>query len=176
MKLNARPSEVDFTQLEEQLAHGRRAGVDFVIAQLHWGMEYELYPRPEQVELAHHLADLGVDAIVGHHPHVLQPVEHYRTRRDPDRVVPVFYSLGNLTNPFSAPYLCRSGVARIELARGTAGGRKRAHLREGGDALRGRPGRGPRQPEARAPAGLKNGGQGVEGRTSSRLCLRDDPR
>ena len=43
-----------------------------------------------------------------------------RTRRDPDRIVPVFYSLGNLTNPFSAPYLCRSGVARIDLARGTA--------------------------------------------------------
>jgi len=118
MALYARPAEVDFKQLEEQFAHGRRSGVDFVIAQLHWGMEYELYPRPEQVELAHHLAEIGVDAIIGHHPHVLQPVEHYRTRRDPARVVPIFYSLGNLTNPFSAPYLCRSGVARIELTCG----------------------------------------------------------
>lgn len=115
--LNTRPTNIDFTRLEEQLADGRRAGVDFAIAQLHWGMEYELYPRPEQVELAHHLAEMGIDAIIGHHPHVLQPVEHYRSRRDPDRVVPVFYSLGNLTNPFSAPYLCRSGVARIELAK-----------------------------------------------------------
>jgi poly-gamma-glutamate synthesis protein (capsule biosynthesis protein) len=81
-------------------------------------MEYELYPRPGQIELAHHLAELGVDAIVGHHPHVVQPVEYYRTRRDAERVVPVFYSLGNLTNPFSAPHLCRSGVARVALARG----------------------------------------------------------
>jgi hypothetical protein len=117
--LNDPAREVDLTLLEEQLAHGRREGVDFVIAQLHWGMEYEHYPRPAQLELAHRLAELGVDAIVGHHPHALQPAEWYRTHRDPARVVPVFYSLGNLTNPFSAPYLCRSGVARIDLARGT---------------------------------------------------------
>lgn len=130
MALNARPTEIDFSRLEEQLAFGRRSGVDFVIAQLHWGMEYEFYPRPEQVELAHHLAELGVDAIIGHHPHVVQPAEYHRTRRDPDRVVPVFYSLGNLTNPFSAPYLCRSGVARIELARGTvADGGVRTYVR-----------------------------------------------
>lgn len=130
MRLDARPAEVDFAQLEAQLAHGRRTQVDFVVAQLHWGMEFELYPRPEQLELAHHLAELGVDAIIGHHPHVLQPVESYWTRRDPDRVVPIFYSLGNLTNPFSAPYLCRSGVARVELARGTTvDGRPRTYVK-----------------------------------------------
>ncbi len=128
--LNAPVPEVDLAQLQEQLAHGRRAGVDFVVAHLHWGMEYELYPRPGQVELAHHLAETGVDAIVGHHPHVLQPVEHYRTRRDPDRVVPVFFSLGNLTNPFSAPHLCRGGVARIDLARGaTSDGSVRTYVK-----------------------------------------------
>jgi poly-gamma-glutamate synthesis protein (capsule biosynthesis protein) len=94
--------------------------VDFVIAQLHWGMEYELYPTPEQVDIAHAMAELGVDAIVGHHPHVLQPLELYRTVRDPDRVVPVAYSLGNLTNPFSAPLLCRSGLLRMALHKGRA--------------------------------------------------------
>jgi poly-gamma-glutamate synthesis protein (capsule biosynthesis protein) len=122
MNLNGRVPEVDFTQVEAQMEHGRKAGVDFVIAQLHWGMEYELYPRPAQLEVARHLAEMGVDAIVGHHPHVLQPFECYTTRRDPDRVVPIFYSLGNLTNPFSAPDLCRSGVARIDLAKGTVAG------------------------------------------------------
>jgi poly-gamma-glutamate synthesis protein (capsule biosynthesis protein) len=81
-------------------------------------MEFELWPRPEQVELAHHLAEMGVDAIIGHHPHVLQPVEYYSTKRDPARVVPIFYSLGNLTNPFSAPFMCRSGVARLDLVKG----------------------------------------------------------
>lgn len=130
MPLNAPSEEIDLTPVEELLAAGRRAGVDFVLAQLHWGMEYEFYPRPKQVDLAHHLAELGVDAIVGHHSHVLQPAEWYRTRRDPDRVVPVFYSLGNLTNPFSAPDLCRSGVARMQVARGRrADGRAATYVR-----------------------------------------------
>jgi hypothetical protein len=50
---------------------------------------------------------------------VLQPVEHYQTRRDPDRVVPIYYSLGNLTNPFALAFMLRSGVARLVVAKGT---------------------------------------------------------
>ncbi len=118
MNLNSAPEAIDFTQLEAQLRHCRAEAVDFVIAQLHWGMEFEHYPRRSQRAVAHRLAELGVDAIFGHHPHVLQPVEHYRTRRDPARVVPIFYSLGNLTNPFSVAFMCRSGVARLELVKG----------------------------------------------------------
>jgi poly-gamma-glutamate synthesis protein (capsule biosynthesis protein) len=118
MELNETPEKIDFRLMERQLRQCRDAGVDFVVAHLHWGLEHELYPTPEQVRVAHHMAELGVDAIVGHHPHVVQPMEFYRTRRDPNRVVPVFYSLGNLINAFSAPFLCRSLVARIELAKG----------------------------------------------------------
>lgn len=129
MALNAPPQHVDFAQLRAQLRHCCDAQVDFVIAQLHWGMEFELYPRPEQVELAHHLAEMGIDTVVGHHPHVLQPVEYYRTRRDPARVVPIYYSLGNLTNPFLAPFMCRSGIARIDLVKGTVGNVSRTYPR-----------------------------------------------
>jgi poly-gamma-glutamate synthesis protein (capsule biosynthesis protein) len=92
--------------------------VDFLVAQLHWGYEHELYPRPEQIGLAHRMAEMGVDLVVGHHPHVVQPMERYRTVRDPHRIVPIYYSLGNLVNPFSAPYLCRGGIARVEIVRG----------------------------------------------------------
>jgi poly-gamma-glutamate synthesis protein (capsule biosynthesis protein) len=113
----------DLGLVEEQLQHCKEASVDFTIAQLHWGLEFERYPRPEQRVVAHRLAEMGVDAIVGHHPHVVQPVEHYRTERDPARVVPIYYSLGNLTNPFTAPFMCRSAVARVRLAKGRSRGR-----------------------------------------------------
>jgi poly-gamma-glutamate synthesis protein (capsule biosynthesis protein) len=122
IRLNGPLDRVDFDQIDAQIRHCREEAVDFLVAQLHWGFEYEMYPRPEQVEVAHALAERGVDAIVGHHPHVLQPVEYYRTRRDPRRVVPIFYSLGNLTNPFSAAYACRSGVARLALMKGALDG------------------------------------------------------
>lgn len=119
-KLDRTVAEIDFALLQAQLRWCAASGVDFVVAQLHWGMEFEMYPRPEQLAVAHHIAELGADAIIGHHPHVMQPMENYRTRRDPDRVVPIYYSLGNLTNPFSLPYMWRSGVARLVLAKGSA--------------------------------------------------------
>jgi poly-gamma-glutamate synthesis protein (capsule biosynthesis protein) len=118
MALNGRPEALDLGLLDRQLTACAAAGVDFVIAQLHWGHEFESYPRPDQVEVAHRLAERGVDAIIGHHSHVVQPLEIYRTRRDPDRVVPIYYSLGNLVNPCSAPFMCRSAVARLSLAKG----------------------------------------------------------
>jgi poly-gamma-glutamate synthesis protein (capsule biosynthesis protein) len=127
-RLNRRVADIDFDLLQRQLAHCRDQAAEFVIAQLHWGMEFEMYPRRTQVEVARHIAELGVDAIIGHHPHVLQPVEYYRTIRDPDRVVPIFYSLGNLTTPFASEFMCRSGIADLTLSRGrTASGDTRTY-------------------------------------------------
>ncbi len=62
--------------------------VDFVVISLHWGLEYMSYPSQQMVALAHELIDAGCDAILGHHPHVLQGVERY------DGGV-IVYSLGN---------------------------------------------------------------------------------
>jgi poly-gamma-glutamate capsule biosynthesis protein CapA/YwtB (metallophosphatase superfamily) len=130
MDLTAPLSQIDFSLLHRQLAQCRSLDIDFVVAHLHWGLEHEMYPTPEQVEVAHHIAELGVDAIVGHHPHVLQPSELYRTERDPDRLVPICYSLGNLVNPCSAPYLCKSGVLRLTLAKGVVDGSRRTYVAE----------------------------------------------
>jgi len=118
--LNGKLDEVDFSRFERQIRYCRENKADLVIAQLHWGMEHEHYPRPDQLEVAHHLAELGCDVVIGHHPHVIQPLECYHTKRDPDRFVPIYYSLGNLINPFSHPEFRRGGVARISLVKGIA--------------------------------------------------------
>lgn len=62
---------------------------DIQIAYLHWGNEYELTHSLAQHALAETLIDYGIDAIVGHHPHVTQDIAVIRN-------VPIFYSLGNL--------------------------------------------------------------------------------
>jgi poly-gamma-glutamate capsule biosynthesis protein CapA/YwtB (metallophosphatase superfamily) len=127
--LNGAPGEVDLSLLEAQIADARAAQADLIVGHLHWGLEHEYYPRPTQLDLAHHLAEVGLDVIIGHHPHVLQPVEHYRTRRDPDRVVPIYYSLGNLVNPFSHPAFRLGGIARLELVKGTtANGQRQTYV------------------------------------------------
>lgn len=119
-RLNHAVETIDFTGIERQLAWVRAQHVDVTILQLHWGLEFEHYPTPDQIGVAHHLAELGADVVIGHHPHVVQPFELYRPRRAPERQVPIYYSLGNLVNPFSLPALCRSHVARITLAKGRA--------------------------------------------------------
>ena len=66
--------------------------VDVIIVSMHWGNEYELYPSKVQKEQAAYLASLGVDVIIGHHPHVIQPVD--MIEHDGHQTF-VIYSLGN---------------------------------------------------------------------------------
>lgn len=61
---------------------------DFVVVNIHWGNEYELNYSTAQQIVGHALIDSGADIIIGHHPHVIQPVEIYKNK-------PIFYSLGN---------------------------------------------------------------------------------
>ena len=48
---------------------------------MHWGTEYSFEPNEEQKELAQFLSDLGVDVIIGEHPHVIQPMDYVTGKR-----------------------------------------------------------------------------------------------
>lgn len=61
---------------------------DIQFVYIHWGDEYILTHSRQQQTLAHTLIDAGADAIIGHHPHVVQDIEIYKN-------APIFYSLGN---------------------------------------------------------------------------------
>ena len=63
-------------------------GAQLVISSFHWGDEGERYQNSIQEELAHAAIDAGADLVIGHHPHVLQPMEIYNGKY-------IFYSLGN---------------------------------------------------------------------------------
>lgn len=65
-----------------------RNQVDVLIVAMHWGVEYTHEPTEYEKDMANYLASLGVDIIIGTHPHVIQPV----TWIDDTLVV---YSLGN---------------------------------------------------------------------------------
>ncbi len=80
-----------------------RAQCDLLVVSIHWGIEYAPAPRPEDVEIAHKMLDAGASVIVGHHPHVLQPVETYRTADGRNTVI--FYSLGNFLSNQSRSYV-----------------------------------------------------------------------
>jgi poly-gamma-glutamate capsule biosynthesis protein CapA/YwtB (metallophosphatase superfamily) len=80
-----------------------RAQCDMLVISIHWGIEYAPAPRPEDVELAHKMLDAGASVIVGHHPHVLQPIETYTT--SDGRVAVIFFSLGNFLSNQSRTYI-----------------------------------------------------------------------
>ena len=67
--------------------------VDAVIVTPHWGIENENTPRKEQRQMAKAMASAGATAIIGAHPHVIQPWQTLTT--DDGREVFVSYSLGN---------------------------------------------------------------------------------
>lgn len=62
--------------------------VDIIIVAMHWGTEYSKGISDSQVEIANYLSSLGVDIIIGSHPHVVEPIEFIGKTM-------VIYSLGN---------------------------------------------------------------------------------
>jgi poly-gamma-glutamate capsule biosynthesis protein CapA/YwtB (metallophosphatase superfamily) len=80
-----------------------RAQCDLLVVSIHWGIEYSPAPRPEDVDLAHKFLEAGASVVVGHHPHVLQPMETYRTQDG--RTTLIFYSLGNFLSNQSRSYV-----------------------------------------------------------------------
>ncbi|MGE5579654.1 MAG: CapA family protein [Bacillota bacterium] len=87
-----------------------RLDADFVVVSLHAGVEYEAEPDDLQVELAHAAIDAGADLVIGHHPHVVQPVERYRDRY-------ILYSLGNFVfDQWWSEETCQGLIARLVIS------------------------------------------------------------
>ncbi|MCB0973423.1 MAG: CapA family protein [Actinobacteria bacterium] len=87
---------IDTDAIVRAAAEVRAAGADGVVVSLHWGQEYHVDPTDEQRRVAAILARSGdIDVIVGHHAHVVQPVEMI------DNTL-VIWGLGNLLSNQSA--------------------------------------------------------------------------
>jgi poly-gamma-glutamate synthesis protein (capsule biosynthesis protein) len=89
-----------------------REQADFVFVSMHWGNEDEFTPNKEQTRLAQLIADCGADVIIGHHPHVLQPVE-WLDGKDGNTTLCI-YSLGNLINTMYYSQNMVGGIAEFD--------------------------------------------------------------
>ena len=79
-----------------------------VIVSLHWGAEHTLQPAPSQRLEARRLIRAGADALVCHHTHTLQTVEHYRGR-------PIYYSIGNFIFDQQRPLNSKAAMVQIDV-------------------------------------------------------------
>lgn len=93
------PNVVNFIEprvMKKDIDVAKRMLPDLIIANMHWGNEYQTTASAEQKEIANFLHQNGVRIIIGHHPHVLQPIIVSK-ENDSIRNV-VYYSLGNFVS------------------------------------------------------------------------------
>ncbi|MCH5167526.1 MAG: CapA family protein [Erysipelotrichales bacterium] len=93
-------SIVDFIyikQIEVDIKKSKEKGAEFIFVCLHWGKEHELIPGQEQKKLAKQILDFGANAIIGTHPHVIQPIIF-----ENDKLI--VYSLGNFVSCMKRNY------------------------------------------------------------------------
>jgi len=92
---------------------------DFTIVFPHWGIEYSYEASKSQQELAEFFYDLGVDLVIGTHPHVLQPVEWMEKNNDHKMLI--YYSLGNfISYQREAPRML-GGIAEVTITKDESG-------------------------------------------------------
>lgn len=91
-------SRIDTAVMKNELQKAREAGVDYIIVCIHWGNEYERFENKGQARLAEFLFENGADAVIGSHPHVVQPIKFFITDSDSISRLPVVYSLGNFVS------------------------------------------------------------------------------
>lgn len=86
-----------------------RDKVDFLIVAMHWGVEYTHEPTAYEKDMASYLASLGVNLIIGTHPHVIQPVAWIEDTL-------VIYSLGNfISAQYQNQSTCKNYKCTTEL-------------------------------------------------------------
>ncbi len=84
-----------YAQLYDELQSMKAEGADITVVYIHWGTEYITKPNATQKKIAQQLCDMGVDIIVGGHPHVIQPIELLTSQADPNHATVCLYSMGN---------------------------------------------------------------------------------
>ena len=89
-KINSGIAWIDKESIEKikKDVESAKKEVDILAISLHAGKEYSLEPDEFQVFFAKTVIDAGADLVIGHHPHVVQPIEKYKNGW-------IFYSLGN---------------------------------------------------------------------------------
>ena len=83
-----------YTASANMISEMKSSGAEYIVFYMHWGNEYKLSPDTWQKTIAQKLSNLGVNMIIGSHPHVIEPVELIRSE-DGESTTVCIYSVGN---------------------------------------------------------------------------------
>lgn len=111
--------EIDYIDrglMASDVRKAREKGAELIAACVHWGDEYHLLPNSSQKSLAAFLDSLGVEMIIGGHPHVIQPMELLHSPHSGNPVLKVF-SLGNFISGMLTSDTRGGAMVRVTLGR-----------------------------------------------------------
>ncbi|MBR4973419.1 MAG: CapA family protein [Clostridia bacterium] len=86
-----------YTEAQSVISEMKHNGAEFIVFYMHWGNEYQLKANTWQKSIAQKLSNLGVDIIIGSHPHVIEPIELIHSEDGQNTTVCV-YSTGNVVS------------------------------------------------------------------------------
>jgi poly-gamma-glutamate synthesis protein (capsule biosynthesis protein) len=107
---------LDKDLITRDIQKAKNSNPDIIILFLHWGTEYDTVPAKSQVELAGYFFSLGVDLIIGSHPHVLQKMVWARDLSGGKDGI-VVYSMGNFISNQRKPRTDGGSMVKIELTK-----------------------------------------------------------
>ena len=84
-----------YADVADNMAAMEEEGAEAIMIYMHWGDEYQLSPNSNQKAIAQELCNLGIDVIVGGHPHVVQPTQLLTSETDAQQKTLCIYSVGN---------------------------------------------------------------------------------
>ncbi len=102
---------IDSIAMINAIFKAKSLGADLIIPIMHWGIEYQTVENENQILIAKLLAKHGANAIIGMHPHVVEPIKNIKVKSiDNDSIsIPVAYSLGNFVSAQTNRY-CDGGI------------------------------------------------------------------
>jgi poly-gamma-glutamate capsule biosynthesis protein CapA/YwtB (metallophosphatase superfamily) len=107
---------LDKDLITQDVEKARKKSPDIIVLFLHWGIEYDTVPAKIQTDLAQYFFSIGVDLVIGSHPHVLQKMVWIKnTAGGKDGIAA--YSLGNFISNQRKPKTDGGSMVMIELTR-----------------------------------------------------------
>ncbi len=111
-------NRIDTAQIRKDIEKSISDSAEYIICLMHWGLEYERIENAEQKKLAQFIFNCGANAIIGSHPHVVQPIRMEKFAEiDSLTDYPVVYSMGNFVSNQRAQYKDGGIMAEMHLSR-----------------------------------------------------------
>ncbi len=103
-----------YAEVSASMASMAEEGAEACVMYIHWGNEYRRTPHENQRKIAQRLCDLGIDVIVGGHPHVVQPMDLLTSTTDENHKTVCIYSVGNAISNQRLGLISSSSTAHTE--------------------------------------------------------------